>query len=341
MIDLDVFQQELAKLSEWDAQGMRYGYEIDVEYINGRVQRNESGTRKNRADDFQKDVERLARDNRVGRIFVRLFRGTSTNAKRMDTTKAITDDTPDIVLRVNSESLAASLATNKKDEATHTSAGGMGAQDSSLGGLLGTLLGVGSGLSGVDVVNGIVESRINGVRRDMENERLQEKYAEAKAQVEAGKREVERLQRELDGMEREKEELLEQVDELKKYDPRTGQGVMGLAMHLGSVALGRLAKNYATKNPQRFAGLFGPDMLALVGEGPSETTQQPPTESGGTPRVRQIASWLNTRSAAEVDKVYRLVTLWDGNPTALDAMVDMANAPQLRAEELHGNEEEE
>ena len=145
MIDLDVFQQELAKLSEWDAQGMRYGYEIDVEYINGRVQRNESGTRKNRADDFQKDVERLARDNRVGRIFVRLFRGTSTNAKRMDTTKAITDDTPDIVLRVNSESLAASLATNKKDEATHTSAGGMGAQDSSLGGLLGTLLGVGSG----------------------------------------------------------------------------------------------------------------------------------------------------------------------------------------------------
>lgn len=340
MIDLEAFQQELAKLSEWDSQGIRYGYEVDVEYTNGRVQRNESGARKSRADDFQKDVERLARDNRVGRIFVRLFRGTSNNAKRMDTTKNITDDTPDIVLRVNSESLASVLAANRKEEPPCAAASGNAPQDNTFGGLLGSLLGVGQGLSGVDVLNGIVETRINGVRRDMENERLQEKYAESKAQVEAGRREVERLQASLDGMARERDALQEQVEELKKFDPRTGQGVMGLAMHLGSVAIGRMAKNYAAKNPQRFAGLFGTDMLALVGGAPEDAGPQPATV-GGSPRVRQIASWLNSRSAEEVDKVYRLVTLWDGNPTALDAMVDMADTPRSRrTEELNGNEEE-
>lgn len=327
MIDYEVFQQELSKFAEWDAQGMRYGYEIDVEYINGRVQRNESGKRKCNADDFQRDVERLARDNRVGRIFIRIFRGTSNNSRRMDLTKDITSSAPDVVLRVNSDSLAPTLPPEEhgEEDKAQTSA------DNSFGGALGQLLGLGKGLSGVDVVNGILETRLVGERRSMEIERLREKYAEAKEQAKRAQEDIERLQKEIGGLEGEREGLLDEINELRRYDPRTGQGFMGLAMHLGSVVVGNMARSYATKNPQKFAGLFGPEMLAMVSGAQAMPTPAAATQS--SPMVGQIVSWLNSRSNEEVGKVYRLVSVWDGDPTALDRMVAMAETPAARVVE--------
>lgn len=333
MIDVEAFQGELAKLTEWDTQGMKYGYEVDVEYTNGRTLRNESGTRRSGAGNFQSDVERIARDARVGRIFVRLYRGMSGNAKRMDPTRASGDATPDIVLRVNSDSNLLPTAMGKKGKEEGTGQEQM--NSNTVFEALGTLLGMGQGLSGVDAINGIMDTRINSVRREMENERLQERYEESMARETAAREEVARLQKELDRAEDEREALLEQVNDLKRFDPRTGAGAMGLAMNLGSIALGRVVKSFATKNPQRFSGLFGTDMLEMFSDGGERNL---PPKAAANPKVEEIASWLNMQSEANVERVYKLVTLWDGNQNVL---ASMAESPERFAGEEEENSKEE
>lgn len=332
MIDLEPYHRELEKLKEWDTQGMRYGYEVDVEYTNGRVIRNECGGRRTGADNFQSDLERVANDPRTGRIFIRLYRGVGTKARRMDATKGINDSSPDVILRVNSDNvLTPSLIDKKQSEAS------MRQQENSsnMYEAFGKLLGIGQGLSGVDAINGIVETRVNTVRRELENERLQEKYDEAKEAAEEAKGEVIRLQLELERMEEEREKLVEQINELKKYDPRTGEGIMGLAVNIGTAALGRAVKSYATKNPQGFSGLFGPEMLAVF-SGDTDT-QNAQTVARNNPMVEEIASWLNMQSADDVERVYKLVSIWDSNQNLLEAM---ASSPASYVKDDDNNSEE-
>lgn len=318
MIDAEAFRGELAKLTEWDTQSMKYGYEVDVEYINGRMLRNESGTRRSGAGNFQSDVERIARDARVGRIFVRLYRGVSGNAKRMDPTRADGDVSPDIVLRVNSDSNVPPIGNPDGREIQEGARRGPSGEGDVIE-TLGAIMGMGRGLSGLEAINGIMDTRINSVRRELENAHLQERYEEARARETTALEEVARLQRELDRVEGERDELLDRVEELKRFDPRTGEGAMGLALNLGSMALGRAVKSFATQNPQRFSGLFGADMLEMFsGGGPRDA---PPT-SAVNPKVEEISSWLNMQSEADVERVYRLVTIWDGHQGVLASMAD-------------------
>lgn len=312
MIDLQKFTTEAERLKEWDSDGENYGYELDVEYLDGMVRGNINGPRQQGADRFQEDVQRIIKDENVGRIYVRLYRGMSTTAKRMN--KGFSDNQPDFILRIRNSSNTLPTPRpvhNSTDNSDTTMDGTKAGMD-----IIAQLMGLGNGLSGVDMLNGIMETRIGNVRKDMEYERLKERYEDECKKYEQEAQKRQELEKDIAALEGERDELESRVSELERYDPHSTSGLAAWATHIGSVTLGNIARNFALKNPQKAAGLLGPDALTILGVG-GEREQQQPNTPEVNPKVAQITSWLNKQSPRAVEQVYWLVATWDGAPSTL------------------------